>query len=92
MTADQLILHCFNEHVKDLGEVYFTFAEYWNFWVSHEPGDIYKMTNKDRSVVLCRVAYYPLPYFKDLRALIEIHKGDYNDFREVPVKFLKVVL
>lgn len=89
MTGEQLIQHCFNEHAKDIGGIQFSFEEYKAFWTSHAPGANYEMKNRDGSIVVCRVAYYPLPYYKDLRALIEINKVDWTDFPEVPIRFLK---
>lgn len=89
MSADELVIHCFNEHVKDIGgRVLFTFDEYRAFWLSHSVGDRYSMRNRDGSIIDCSVAYYPIPYYKDLRALIEISNGAYIDFREVPIRFL----
>lgn len=89
MTGEQLIQHCFNEHAKDIGGVNFAFEEYKAFWTNHSTNSEYVLNNRDGSIVICKVAYYPLPYYKDLRALIEINKGGWIDFREVPVRFLK---
>lgn len=83
------IEHCFNEHLKDLGNVYFTLEEYTEFWVNHKPGKEYTMVNKDKSAVVVQVVYYPLPYYKDLRACIEFPIPGGIDYREVPIKFLK---
>lgn len=88
---DLLIYKCYEEHVKDIGgheEITFSFSHYYNFWTRHKVGAEYLMVNRDKSLVKCKVAYYPLPYYKDLRALIEIDKGMWTDFREVPVTFL----
>lgn len=89
MNRDELIHFCFNEHVKDIGgKVFFTFDEYRSFWINHKTGDVYELVNRNGSFETCRVVYYPVPYYKDLRALVEIKKGGISDFREVPVKFL----
>lgn len=86
---DLLIYKCYLHHVNDIGgEVDFSFSHYYNFWTRHNVGAEYLMVNRDKSLVKCKVAYYPLPYYKDLRALIEIDKGTWTDFREVPVTFL----
>lgn len=91
MNEEELIKICFESHIKDKG-AYFSFEEYRQFWVDHKIGDLYELKNKDGSIFICKIAYYPLPYYKDLRALIEIDNGDWNDFREVPVKFLKKII
>ena len=85
---------CYEAHKRDLGgdKLYFTYADYLNFETNHYSGAIYEMKNKDGSKVMCKVAYYPLPYYRDLRALIEIDMGHYNDFRDVPVRFLTITL
>lgn len=89
MTPLELIQFCFDEHVKDIGGlVQFTFHEYASFWKGNEPGIKYELKNRNGSTETCVVAYYPLPYYKDLRALVEIKSGSYIDFREVPVRFL----
>lgn len=89
---DELIKKCFDEHVKDLVNVYFSFEEYKQFWLDHNINNTYEMVNKDRSVLICKIAYYPLPYYKDLRALIEIVHEDWSDFRDVPIKFLNKII
>lgn len=91
MEQEQLIRICFDSHVKERGAIKFTLDEYRSFWIAHKVGNVYTLTNRDGSTHLCKVAYYPLPYYDDLRALIEIDKGDYNDFREVPIRFLTLV-
>lgn len=86
-----LITYCFNEHLKDIGgEVSFTLDQYRSFWEQYKPENNYQMKNRDGSFVNCKVAYYPLPYYKDLRALIEIPMNEGTDFREVPVHFLQL--
>lgn len=59
-----------------------------DFWTNHKIGDTYSMVNRDGSSEVCKVAYYPLGNYKDFTALIEINRGSYNDFREVPIRFL----
>lgn len=78
---------CFQIH-KELyeGDIKFTFEEYKDFWEQHSPNKEYRMVNRDKSEVACRVVYYPLPAYKDLRALIQL--SGTTDFREVPVRFL----
>lgn len=58
-----------------------------SFWQNHKIGNVYKMKNRDGSSEFCRIAYFPLEY-SDPTALIEIDRGAYNDFREVPIRFL----
>lgn len=89
MAGSDLIRHCFDVHVADIGEVDFTFEEYEKFWKEHRVGDVYEMSNKDGRTYECKVAYYPLPDHRGLRALIEIDMGDYIDYRECPVRFLE---
>jgi len=84
------VIHCYKEHLKDIGGiVYFDMMEYALFWLNHFPGRKYTMTNKDKSQVIVTIAYYPLPYYKDLRACIEFPIPGGIDFRDVPIKFLK---
>lgn len=85
---EDIIKHCFTEHAK-LGEIKFSYEQYEKFWVEHKVGDEYRMVNRDKTSVICKVAYYPLPDFADLRALIEIKIKDGTDFREVPVHYLE---
>ena len=91
MTQGELIHTCFNAHANDIGGVNFSFEEYKSFWAGHSIGAIYEMKNKNGSTVRCKIAYYPLPYYKDLRALIEIDNITWTDYREVPVVFLKKI-
>lgn len=87
-----VIQHCFNEHSKDLDDaIKFTYEEYEKFWLSHNTGDNYRMKNRDGSYVFCKIAYYPLPYYPDLRALIEIERDAGVDLRDVPVCFLEKI-
>ena len=88
--SEKLIQHCFDEHKKDFNDnIKFDFAQYEKFWKEHQIGDEYKMVNRDKSYVICKVAYYPLPTYPDLRALIEIKIEDGIDYREVPIHFLE---
>ncbi len=59
-----------------------------NFWKSHKIGDVYQMKNRDKSVEYVKIVYYPLENYTDFTALVEIDKGKYIDFREVPIRFL----
>lgn len=86
---NDLVKHCFEEHKKDFnGDIKFTYEEYLKFWVNCYPKSKYEMRNRDGTYSKCHVVYYPLPYYKDLRALIEL---DQNDLREVPVHFLRLI-
>lgn len=58
-----------------------------DFSRNHKIGDIYLMRNRDSTTEECKIAYYPLDY-NEPTALIEIARNGYNDFREVPVRFL----
>ena len=91
MNNDELIKKCYDVHLSDLGEqVTFTFEEYESFWKNHFFGKKYSMKNRSGPDVDCSVAYYPLPYYKDLRALIEMPMKDGGtDYREVPIMYLK---
>lgn len=84
------IIHkCFQEHAADIGwGIKFTFDEYKNFWVNHSVGAAYEMKNRNGSTEIVKVAYYPLPYHKDLYALIEVMDSPFLDLREVPVRYL----
>lgn len=62
------------------------------FWLSHRIGDKYELANRNGSVETCKIAYYPLENYQDFTALVEIPKSGYNDFREVPIRFLKKVV
>jgi len=85
-----IIKACFDSHVQDMDEeIKFTFGEYRDFWEAHQIGDLYKMRNVNGSEDICKIAYYPLPNFVELRALVEIEIKGGTDFREVPVHFLK---
>lgn len=82
---------------KDHGILKFTMLELTTFLYEHNLGDTYSMVNRDGTSVICKVAYYPLP-FKDLRALVEIEipkgkakgnkKATGTDFRECPIHYL----
>lgn len=52
---------------------------------THKPGKEYILVNRDKSEVECEIVYYPLPYYDDDRACIDLGN---NDIREVPVRFL----
>lgn len=92
MEQRQLIEHCFNIHKDSFGgNIKFTFEQYESFWKTHQIGDKYDMRSRDESVVVCKVAYYPLPNYSDLRALIEIKLENGTDFREVPVHYLEKI-
>lgn len=83
---EAIILHCFESHKSDFsGDIKFTYDRYESFWLQNEQDNNWLMRNRDGSFVPCKVSYYPLPYYKDLRALIEIGQ---SDFREIPVYFL----
>lgn len=87
-----IIYHCYDEHLKLFdGKVKFTFEQYEIFWKNHQTGSDYKMKNRNGSMVDCKIAYYPLPYYDDLRAMIEIPMKDGFDFRDVPVHFLQKI-
>ena len=62
------------------------------FYKDHKIGDVYKMKNRDGTYELCQLVYYPLENYKDFTALVEINKGKYIDFREVPIRFLNKVV
>lgn len=62
-----------------------------DFWKSHKIGDLYEMKNRDGSKEVVKIVYYPLDNYVDFSALIEIEKQGYNDFREVPIRFLNKV-
>lgn len=71
----RLIKRCFDKHVESFGgKLKFTRYQYTEFWMSHKVGDVYSMASRDGTVVECKVAYYPMPNYADLRALIEIAK------------------
>lgn len=59
-----------------------------DFWKDHKIGDRYELKNRNGSVETCLIAYYPLENYNDFTALVEIPKSGYNDFREVPIRFL----
>jgi hypothetical protein len=62
-----------------------------DFWTNHHKGDLYEMVNRDKTVSVCEIVYYPLDDYKDFKALVNV-KGRYNsDYREVPVRFLKKI-
>lgn len=83
------IKHCFKNHKESFdGKIKFTRYQYTEFWLTHQIGDVYSMASRDGSVVECKVAYYPMPEYKDLRALIEIDLTKGTDFREVPIHYL----
>ncbi len=85
----KVIRTCYNEHQADFApSLQFSLIEYANFWIKSKPSTVYKMKNRDGTYVYCKVAYYPLPGFKDLRALVEIKMPNGTDFREVPVHYL----
>ncbi len=63
-----------------------------SFWKNHKIGDIYLMKNRDKTVEEVKIVYYPLENYNDFTALVEIDKGKYIDFREVPIRFLNKVL
>lgn len=58
------------------------------FWRNHAIGDKYELTNRNGSKETCKIAYYPLGDYSDFTALIEIARLGFNDFREVPIRFL----
>lgn len=85
----KLIKHCFDKHKESFdGKIKFTRYQYTEFWLTHQIGDVYSMASRDGSVVECKVAYYPMPNYADLRALIEIDLPKGTDFREVPTHYL----
>lgn len=86
-----VIRSCFLNHIKEHGMIYFTYEEYKSFWERHKVGMEYSMINRDKSVIIVKIAYYPLPYYQDLRACIEFPIPGGIDFRDVPIKFLKPV-
>lgn len=59
-----------------------------DFWLNHCIGDEYVMKNRDGSEETCKIAYYPIENYEDFTALIEIKRYWFNDFREVPIRFL----
>lgn len=65
-TKDEIIVHCFNEHQKDAGELKFTFEEYKRFWLECENRPAYKMKNMDGSYLDCKITYYPLNMTYDI--------------------------
>jgi len=58
------------------------------FWTNHKIGNTYSIKNRNGSIEYCKLVYYPLDNYDDFSALIEIDKGTYIDFREVPIRFL----
>lgn len=82
------VKECYDAHINEIENTFFSFEEYRDFWINHNLGDVYEMKNRNGSIVTCKIAYYPLPYYKDLRALIEIDMLDGVDLRDCPVKFL----
>jgi hypothetical protein len=86
------IQHCFDVHKSELPKAMklkFTLFEYCEFWLTRQIGDEYTMASRDGTVVDCKVAYYPMPGYADLRALIEIAlPNGGTDFREVPIHYL----
>ena len=82
------VKECYDSHIEDMPDSFFSFEEYRDFWTNHNIGDVYEMKNRNGSVVTCTIVYYPLPYYKDLRALIEVDMVDGVDLRDVPIKFL----
>lgn len=57
------------------------------FELNHKIGDLYIMKNRDGSEEICKIAYFPLD-LEEPTALIEIQKNGFNDFREIPIRFL----
>jgi hypothetical protein len=86
----RIIWHCFDVHKKEVADIKFDLLDYAEFWLSHHIGDRYEVINVNKSKFVCKVVYYPLPNFKDLRALVEVEsdEGVGCDIREVPVVFL----
>jgi hypothetical protein len=84
----KLILHCYKEHKKDFeGNVKFKLIEYFKAWFRFNgKNKSFKLVNRNKSEMDCIIVYYPLPYYADLRALVEI---GHCDFREVPIYYLK---
>lgn len=62
-----------------------------NFWKNHKIGDTYEMINRDKTKEIVKIAYFPLENYSDFTALIEINRLGYNDFREVPIRFLNKI-
>lgn len=82
-----LIRHCYKEHIKDLEGCKFSFYQYVKYWLIHERNKNFSIVNRDKSEVKCKSVYFPLPYYKELRALVDCGN---NDLREVPVYFLLI--
>jgi hypothetical protein len=94
-TSDlSLIALCYHKHVEDMdGAVSFTYDQYEEFWLNNSAGSSYKLKNRNNSVENCKIVYYPLPYYRDLRALVEVKNKNvtFTDYREVPVQFLSKI-
>lgn len=92
-TQDQyayFIKYCFHKHAELFnGALKFSFEQYYKFWIEHKVGTVYKLKHRNGKFDLCKVAYYPLPYYNDLRALVEFERKDGVDLRDVPVHFLE---
>ena len=90
---EKLIKHCYNVHINDLNKkAKFSFFEYRRCWRKFRHGTFWLISNRDKSINKCEIIYFPLPEYKELRALVEIKESkEEYDFRETPIYYLKKI-
>jgi len=89
-----IIEYLYNTHKENAGELKYTIEQLREFYDQHKPSDIYKMVNRDKSYVICKVAYFPLDCTYDCNYdregnLISSELKYFNDLRalvEIEVK------
>lgn len=67
----------------------FTFDEYLIARKKYIGGNYYFLTHTDGAKQKCILDYFPLPGYKDMRALVEFGRGEDVYWKEVPVKYLE---
>lgn len=65
-----------------------TFDEYLDLKNRLEIGKEYSITHHNSKKELCKLVYFPLVGYKQIRGLLEFKKGDELIYKEMPVKYL----
>lgn len=88
----QLLNHLFvymMRYIDAISEgLYYSFDAYIAARTSIK-GNKYFLINSDGTKQECLLDYFPLPNYRDMRALVELGRGKELYWKEVPMKYLK---